>query len=491
MNFPLVSRLIGVALTILALAFAVCLGVAYLMDDPQSLDLTTRAFFASIGISLFGAALFFWVGRSHTKKFFRKEALCTIGLSWLLASLVGAIPYLIVTPEVGVAGAIFESASGLTTTGASVLSDLESLPASLLFWRSLSQWVGGMGVVVFFVAVLGFIGVGAKMLYANEASGVVSEFEESRIQSTVARLIIIYFGLSTACALAFWLAGMTPFEAINHAFTTLSTGGFSTRSASLAAYESATIEWIAVIFMILGGVSFMLIVRFAIGRFRYARRNTEFIAYFLILFLATVLIALTLLIDGTESNLHEAFRDSAFQVASIMTTTGFATEDFATWSALPQMTLLLLMVIGGCSGSTAGGLKVFRLVIAFRLSLLSIERSFRARIVRRIQMNGNTLTPQTLTDTANYLVLAAFVLLGSILAISIFEPQLEVDTNLSAIFACFFNIGPGLSEVGPTQNFAFFHPYSKYFLSLLMIMGRLELYAILALFAPSLWKRFS
>lgn len=491
MNFPLVSRLLGVAMLILAIAFIGCIGVSYFMDTPSEGEVTHKAFIAATGISIFAASLFFWVGRRHTKKFFRKEALCTIGLAWLLASLVGSIPYMIVTPEVGFSGAVFESASGLTTTGASVLSNLEDLPASLLFWRSLSQWIGGIGVVVFFVAVLGFIGVGAKMLYANEASGTVSEFEESRIQSTVARLVYTYIGLSTACALAFWIAGMTLFDAINHSFTTLSTGGFSTRSASLAAFASPAIEWIAVLFMTLGGVSFLLIIRVTVGRMNYVKRNTEFIAYILMLVLSSVLIATTLLIDGTSNELHHSFRASAFQVISIVTTTGFATEDYAQWSALPQMLLLLLMIVGGCTGSTAGGVKVYRVVVAFRLSLLSIERSFRTRVVRRIQMNGNTLSEQAVTDVSIYLLLAGGVVLSSIVVVSIFEPSLEVDTNLSAVFACFFNIGPGIAEVGPTENFAFLHPYTKLFLSLLMIMGRLELYAILALFSPSLWKRFS
>lgn len=476
---------------ILALAFALCVGISFQLDDASTGRLSREAFIAATVIALASAAIFFWVGRKHTKKFFRKEALATIGLAWLLASLVGSIPYLIIVPEVGLSGAIFESASGLTTTGASVLSNLEQLPPSLLFWRSLSQWIGGMGVVVFFVAVLGFIGVGAKILYANEASGTVSEFEESRIQSTVARLVWVYLGLSAACTLCFWAAGMNLFDSINHAFTTLSTGGFSTRSASLAAYASPAIEWIAILFMTLGGVSFLLIIRVTLGRVHHVRRNTEFIAYLLVIVFASVLIASTLILEGASTDYHHALRAASFQVVSIMTTTGFASEDYVLWSALPKMTLLLLMIAGGCSGSTAGGIKIYRLVVAMRMSLLSVERSFRTRVVRQIRMNGNVLSTQSINDVSTYIVLTGGVVLTSILIVSIFEPALKVDTNLSAVFACFFNIGPGLAEVGPTENFAFFHAHTKYVLSLLMIMGRLELYAILALFSPSLWKRFS
>ncbi|MDQ8188253.1 TrkH family potassium uptake protein [Pelagicoccus sp. SDUM812002] len=491
MNFPLVSKLLGVVMMILAIAFTICLGTAYLLDTPKELEHTQKAFISSLGISLFAAALFFWVGRQHTKKFFRKEALCTIGLAWLLASLIGSIPYGMVLPESTLADAIFESASGLTTTGASVYDNLEGFAPSLMFWRCLSQWIGGMGVVVFFVAVLGFIGVGAKMLYANEASGSVTEFEESRIQSTVAKLVWVYLGLSTACCLSYWGADMSWFDAICHTFTTVSTAGFSTRSASFAAFSSPAVEWISIIFMALAGLNFILILRLCTGRFRVVLRNTEFAAYLTILVIASILVSVFLRFDGTGWSTEHAIRAGTFQVVSIMTTTGFATEDFTKWTSLPQMMLLFLMLVGGCTGSTAGGIKISRLVIALRQSIVSVERSFRTRVVRQIRVNGNTLSPQAVSEVNSYLVLIASVICGSILLVSIFETSHKVDTNLSIVFACLFNVGPGIAEVGPTENFGFLHYHTKLFLSLLMIMGRLELYAVIALFAPSLWKRFS
>ncbi len=478
-------------MVILAIAFAVCLGIAYWLDTPEELADTSRAFFASIGVSVLGATLFFWIGRGSSKKFFRKEALCTIGLAWLLASLIGSIPYAMVLPYATLADAIFESSSGLTTTGASVFSNLESFPSSLMFWRCVSQWIGGMGVVVFFVAVLGFIGVGAKMLYANEASGSVSEFEESRIQSTVGKLVWVYLGLSFACFLSYWGAGMGVFDAVNHCFTTVSTAGFSTKSDSIAAFENPTIEWVAIIFMSLAGLNFMLILRLVMGKVRFARRNTEFVAYAFILCAAAILVSLYLMLDGTAWDAEHAFRAGTFQVVSIMTTTGFATEDFTQWSALPQMMFLLLMVIGGCTGSTAGGIKISRLIIAIRLSFVSIERSFRTRVVRQIRLNGNTLSPQAVNEVTAYLILIGTVVSASIILVSLFETSHEIDTNLSVVYACLFNVGPGIAEVGPTENFGFLHSHTKIFLSLLMVMGRLELYAILALFSPSLWKRFS
>lgn len=491
MNFPLVAKILGVVMLTLGLAFIACLSISYLFDGPSAAALTRTAFIAAAGIAFAAAGLFFWVGRSHSKKFFRKEALCTIGIAWLLASFIGTIPYLMVVPEAGFSGAFFESASGLTTTGASVLTDLEQLPPSLLFWRSLSQWIGGLGVVVFFVAVLGFIGVGAKMLYANEASGSVSEFEESRIQSTVGRLVCVYLGLSSACCLSYRIAGMSWFDAVNHTFTTVSTAGFSTRTASIGAYGNPAIEWVSIVFMTLAGLNFLLILRLFLGRLRFLQRSTEFAVYLCLMGGACVLVSATLILDGTITGFHDSIRAGVFQVVSIMTTTGFATENFAAWGSLPQMVLLVLMIIGGCSGSTAGGIKISRLVIALRLSFVSIERSFRTRVVRQIRLNGNVLSPQAVSENAHYLVLLTAIVAASILLVSIFEPSHLIDTNLSVVFACFFNIGPGIAEVGPTQDFGFLHPHTKVFLGLLMIMGRLELYAILALLSPSLWKRFA
>lgn len=491
MNFPLVSRLLGVVMLILAMAFGLCFGVSLAMDRPDDSTHAPAAFIGALGTALFAAGLLFWAGRGADRKFHRKEALCTIGLGWILTSIVGAIPYLVLTPHAGMAGAIFESASGLTTTGASVLTDLEQLPPSLLFWRSLSQWIGGMGVVVFFVAILGFLGAGAKILYANEASGSVADFDESRVQSTVARLIYTYVALSTACVGAYWIAGMNLFEAVNHAFATVSTGGFSTRTASMADFESPAIEWIAIIFMTAGGVSFLLILRLAAGNFARALRDTEMLAYLGALFVSSMAIAAILIGDDSEPTVGQAIRAATFQAVSVMTTTGFATEDYAQWATLPQALLLALMVVGGCSGSTSGGLKVARVVVAFRIVVQSVERSFRSRVVRQIRINHRVLSAGATNDIMTFLVTSGAVAACSIVFVAVLEPDIDLDTALSMVLACLFNVGPGLAAVGPMETFAFLQPHTKAFLSLLMIMGRLELYAILALFAPPLWRRFS
>jgi trk system potassium uptake protein TrkH len=489
MNFKLVSRLLSVVMVILALAFATCYGVVLLLDTGSERPITGRAFLFSIAVSLASAGALFITSRNASTRFFRREALSIIGLGWILSSIVGCVPYLFITPEIGIAGAIFESVSGLTTTGASVLTNLEELPRSLLFWRSLSQWIGGMGVVVFFVAILGFLGAGAKLLYSNEASGSTNEFEESRVQSTILKLIYIYAGLSVTCAVAYRIAGMSWFDSICHMFATVASGGFSTRSGSIMDFHSPAIEIVGIVFMILAAISFPLILSMLYGRWNRVKANTELIGFFVILGLSVFTIAGVIIIDGTDENLVHAIRSSTFQTVSIMTTTGFASEDFAQWSALPQSLLLVLMVIGGCSGSTAGGIKVNRVIVALRLCVLTVERSFRSRVVRQVRMNNRVLSEQATQDIVMYLILTGVIFLISVQLASLFETNFQMDTSLSAVHACFFNVGPGFAEVGPTETYAPFHTRTKLLLSLLMIMGRLELYAILALFAPSLWRR--
>jgi len=491
MNYRLVFKLLSGILFALSAAFLVCLGVAFYYAGRAGEERAVFGFALSVILSAMFGGLFYTIGRTASKRLFQKEALFVIGSGWLLASLVGAIPYQIIVPGISPVDAFFESASGFTTTGASIFSDIEALPHSLLFWRSLSQWIGGMGVVVFFVAILSFLGAGGKILYANEASGHTADFEESRIQTAVKNLWFLYLALSALCTLVYWLGGMDWFDAICHMFTTLSTGGFSTRNASLAAFQSPLLEWSTTLFMVVGGTSFLLILQVVRGRFHLIRKNTEFHAYTVILIAATFAVAFFLIRDDLASGWHHALRGAAFQVSSIMTTTGFATEDFGAWSSFPKVLLLVLMMIGGCTASTAGGMKVIRLVIGIRSSINSVEKSYRPSVVRQIVVNGRTVDEDFVRDVLAYLVILAIIGLASIPLTALFEPDISVDGNISAVIACLFNIGPGLAEVGPTHNYANLHDYTKLLLSVLMVMGRLELYAILVLFSPSLWRQFS
>jgi len=405
---------------------------------------------------------------------------------------VGAIPYILVGDGAGWADAFFESASGLTTTGASVFSNLEEMPHSLMFWRCLSQWIGGLGVVVFFVAILSFLGAGGKILFARENSGQTADIFDGKMQTGANRIMLLYLLVSVLCVGVYVWLGMGPYEAFCHMFTTVSTGGFSTRSASLAAFSSPAIEWASIGFMFICGISFILMVRVFRGDWRALLRSSETVAYFGITVVATGVI-LMLLLGRMESALPglEALRAAAFQVVSILTTTGYASADFDQWPYLAHIVLVGLMFVGGCSGSTAGGMKVTRLVAGTKILLNHVEHSFRARVVRPVRVNGRTLSDREREDIITFLLIGVVATAIGVILIGVFEPGVDHVTGFTAVVASLFNIGPGLAGVGPTENFAGFTDVSKFILAILMIMGRLEFFAILALFLPSLWRRVS
>lgn len=437
------------------------------------------------------AGVFSLLGRQAKMRLFKKEALALIGLGWILCSIFGALPFLFVLEDCRFSDALFESTSGLTTTGASVFTGFENWPRSILFWRCLTQWIGGLGVVVFFVAILGSLGASGKMLFSNESSGTATDIESGRFQSGVVQIMYFYLGLSVTCAVTLRILGMSWYDAVCHTFTTLSTGGYSTLSASIEGFQNPNIEWAIVVFMFLGGTSFLLMLRVIRGDFGYLRRNSEFPVYFLILIGATLLVLVELVYQSGQFNPVEQVRLAAFQVVSIMTTTGFSTADFDQWNVAAKIILLVLMVCGGCTGSTAGGVKILRVVIISRIAVRNVERSFRTNVIRPLKINGHNLNREAQDHVVNFVLLTVLIFIGSLLIISFLENQTTLASSVSLVGATLFNIGPGFEQIGPTRNFGFLHDYTKIFCSMLMIMGRLELYAILVLFSPSLWKRFS
>lgn len=491
MNYAILFKLQSVILGAIAVAFAVCIGVAYAYDHQVQSDLAVSGFSISFLLAACLCLGCFVLGKTGDNKLFRKEALATIGCGWIVASLVGALPFFLILPDLSYAGAFFETASGLTTTGASVLSDLESLPRSLHVWRAMSQWMGGLGVVVFFVAVLSFLGAGAKVLFSRESSASAADLNTSRVQSGVLKLVQLYLGLSIVCTVTYWLCGLSWFDSIIHMFTTLSTGGFSTRSGSIADFNNPALEWAIILFMSVGGTSFLLILDVFGRRWRSIKNSTEVKSYYILLLVFTAAITLFLKMQHPDDmRLLDAIRTSAFQVASIMTTTGFATADFDQWLPVTHILLLAAMIIGGCSGSTAGGTKVIRIIVALKVSAQQIEKAYRARVVRPLKVNGKSLSLSEQETIIVYIVILLMVAFFGTLIVSFLEPSMSFEGTVSAMAACLFNIGPGFAEVGPTRNFAHFHAHTQIFLSILMILGRLELFALLVLLSPSLWKRF-
>lgn len=483
--------MLAVILFAQVVAFGICLICGQFLfgetEDPR----LRLGWAGCIGVASALAGILLFLGRGANPRLFRKEGLALVGVGWILASLVGALPYLWVLQDCGWGDALFESTSGITTTGASVFANLEDMPRSLLLWRAMSQWIGGLGVVVFFVAILSSLGAGAKILFFNESTTHSADVESGRLQQAVLQIMGLYLLLSAACLLVFRQLGMEWFEAFCHMFTTVSTGGFSTFSNSVAGFDSAAIEWAFMVFMFLGGICFAAQIAFLGGNWRVFAQNTEIKAFVAILLFAIASLVLMSVQAGDGGDLSTTIRACAFQVVSLATTSGFTTVDYENWLPAGQTILLVLMLIGGCSGSTSGGSKVIRIVVGAKVCLLQIELAFRSRVVRNVTINRRILSKEDQQNVLSFLLLLGMLTLLCLPLLALLERNLSFTGEFSAVISCLFNIGPGFGEVGPSQTYAGFNSGSKVVLSLLMIMGRVELLAILALFHPALWRRFS
>jgi trk system potassium uptake protein TrkH len=480
-NFRPALRFLGRLILLLAgteLAPAVC---AALYRDWS--DVTAFIGCAALtGICGFGLLL---LGRS-TGQVYRREGILIVVGGWVLASVFGAIPYLVTGTFLNPMDALFESASGFTTTGASVMTDIESSSRAILFWRSMTQWLGGMGIIVLFVALLPELGPGARFLYKLEVPGPTAEALQPRIRDTAAILWKIYLMLTVAETVLLMLAGLDLYDAITHTFSTLSTGGFSPRNTSVAAFPSPWVHLIVILFMILAGANFSLFFGLRLRRNWNLFRDTEFRLYVQILGAATLVMAADLLWHETYENPFRALLDSGFQVVSMMTTTGFATADFDRWPILSCLILVVVMFVGGCAGSTAGGLKVMRMVIGVRYALREVRLIFSPNTVLKIFIGGTVVPELVVASVAGFFILYLTTWgLGSMI-LALGSPDLV--TAATAAAATLGNIGPGLRAVGPTANYEFFSSFHKGVMVLLMWLGRLEIYSIAALFTRAFWR---
>lgn len=490
MNRTIVCYLLGIVMVPVMLGMLLSLAVGLFYEEQLS-DLSMIGLMAGTLASAALAIVFRQLGKGDTGRIFRREALAAVGLGWLLAILLGAIPLYVAIPGIGVSGAIFEASSGITTTGATVLSGLDEMARSILFWRAMMQWIGGLGVVVFFVALLSSLGAGAKILFSNESTGSASEFDQGRIQSVASQIMWLYFGFSVLCFIAYRLGGMGNFDAVAHMFTTVSTAGFSTHDASIGYFNSAVIEWTAIVFMILGGITFVYTLRLIKGKKFSFARNNEVFYYLLFLLIGGAVIGFINLGQNPGEGVHDVFRSAFFQTVSLATTTGYGTEDYTLWLTPCQFILVLLMLCGGCSGSTSGGAKVIRVIIAFKAVIRSVHQAFRPHCLRPIRVNKKVLTDNTVAGVVTYLMLLVVITLLSFLIVSFFEPDMSKVDLLGAVQGTFFNIGPGFGSVGPSETYGHLQAPTKLFLAFLMLLGRLELFAILVLMVPSFWRRYA
>lgn len=489
MNYRLLSRLFGVLLFFVAAAMLACLGFEWALGETYTRADATFAFVASAGITLASGVVLLILGAGAREEILRKEAIAVVGLGWLLCAVFGALPYMFCEPRLGFVAAVFESMSGFTTTGSTVIPNLDLYPRSILLYRSLTQWLGGMGILVLFVALLSYLGVGSKALFHHESSARSGGGLQARIHDVALRLWQIYLGLSIACFAGLMLLGMSFYDAICHAFATVSTGGFSPHNESVAAFDSPGVELWLTLFMLLGSISFMLYAWLLRGNWSRWRQEEETRLFLAIVSVAVVVLSMDLMVLG-EHTLWRAARESLFQVVSIVTTTGFATEDYGKWPPFSQWILLLLMCIGGCAGSTAGGIKISRWLLFARVVRLEIVSAFRPSQVIALRLNGDSVGEQLKLQTVFFVGFAAVVAALGTGAVSLLEPTLDLDSSFSATLATLFNIGPGIGAVGPTENFAHLSPPTLVALTMFMLLGRLEFFAVLVLFMPSLWRRY-
>lgn len=483
MHLPVIFKVLSLLSAIVSLSMVLPLGWS-LWDGSSD----GKAFLLSISAGLIFSAVLFMAGKNADYNDIGvKDGFLVVSLSWIFASLIGALPFYISGTIPTFAGAFFESASGFTTTGASVLSDIEAVPRGILFWRSLTHWLGGMGIIVLSLAILPFLGVGGMELFKAEVPGPIPEKITPRIQQTALYLWGVYAFLTVAETVLLLLGGMNLFESLTHTFGTVATGGFSPLNRSVGQYGSAYFDWIITVFMFLSGVNFVLHYRLLRGHFRPLARDDEFRTYLWIVLFCIAVISADLLFRGNYDSIAEALRYSAFQVVSIITTTGFATADFELWPSFTQLILLLLMFAGACAGSTGGGMKILRLLILSRHTRAELKRVLHPHAVISVKVGGKVIDTRIQSSVTSFLILYVAVFIAGVFFMT--SLGMDMESAMSGVAASLGNVGPGLGSLGPMDNYSAVPEAGKWLFSLLMLMGRLELYTVLLLFFPGTWRK--
>ncbi len=481
MNTRSVAHVISYLVGVTSLAMLAGAGVSFYYGEAFA----AKSLLAAAGISLLSDSLSWFLTRG-TIDLSRRAGFGIAVFGWLFVSMFGALPYLFSGVIAGPVAAVFETMSGFTTTGASVLTDLEALPRGILFWRAMTHFFGGMGVLVLCVAILPFLKVGGMQVYRAEVPGPAKDRLTPRISATAKLLWGAYVLFCILQTVLLMLGGMSLFDSWCHACATMATGGFSSRTASVGAYDSVYLDIVMIVFMFLAGTNFALHLRMFRGKpFGYFR-DAEFRFYFL--FWLGACLILTFNVWGeTYDSFAKSLRVAFFQGTSIMTTTGFVTEDFNRWPAASRVLLVILMFVGGCAGSTGGGVKNIRILTGIKALFRELHIYMRPDIVKTIRIGSNTVKDQTVSNICAFLLI--FVLLFAVgsLAMTAFTPDL--GTAVSSTIACLGNIGPGLNAVGATENYADIPVAGKSILIVLMLLGRLELYTVLVIFVPSFWMK--
>ncbi|NPA37891.1 MAG: TrkH family potassium uptake protein [Chlorobi bacterium] len=481
LNGRFILYVLGLLLIIEGFFMLLSGGVAYIYGEY---DLLYHLTSAAISIVLGGTISFLTKGvEKHIGK---REGYIIVSSVWVVFSMFGLMPFWLSGAIPSFTDAFFETMSGFTTTGSSILTDIESLPHGLLFWRSIIQWLGGMGIIVLSLAILPILGVGGMQLFVAEVPGPTPDKLHPRITETAKRLWVIYLGFTVAEVVLLLFGGMSIFDAVCHSFTTMATGGYSTKQASIAFYDSAYIQYVIILFMFIAGANFTLSYHAFHGRFKKVIQNEEFRYY--LGFVLGISVVIGTVLYFTESNLgiERSFRDALFQVVSIITTTGYATADYLLWVPFLSLLVFVLMFFGGSAGSTGGGIKIVRVVLLLKNSYYELKRLIHPNAVIPVRFNNRAVSQSIITNVLAFVVFYIFIFGAGTIIMSIMG--FDMVTSLGAVATSLGNIGPGLGEVGPSENFAAIPDFGKWFLSFLMLLGRLELFTVLLLFAPAFWK---
>ena len=480
-NFRVIIHVLGLLLGFNALFMALCIPASlyFNIDDVVSMGFSTTAT-GGLGMMLWALT------RSQEKPNIRKrEGFLIVTLGWVVMALSGTLPYIMSGSVVSFTDAFFETMSGYTTTGASIIKDLDVIPRDILLWRSMTQWIGGMGIIVLAVAILPVLGIGGMQLFVAESPGLKPDKLAPKIRDTAKRLWLVYVGLTVAELLLLKVAGMSWYDALNHALTTMATGGFSTYNSSAAEFSPA-IQYIIIVFMFLAGTSFTLTYFGLIGQVKKLFQNEEFRYYAGVVALVTV-ISTIIVASVMDDGLEKAFRDSLFQVISLITTTGFVSADYTGWTPFLTIVFFMLLFIGGSAGSTAGGVKVVRHIILFKNSFLELKRQLHPSAIIPVRLNKRAIDQSITYDVVAFIMM--YILIFAIGSIIMTTLGVDFDTALGAVATSLGNVGPGIGHVGPTDNFAWLSSGAKWFLSILMLIGRLELFTVLILFTPYFWRK--
>ena len=467
--------------------------VSLLYKDGITLNLCLSAL---ITLSVGGLAMLFT--RNHTKEMNKREGYIVVAFGWVIMALTGALPYVVTGSIPNFTNAFFETMSGYTTTGASILNDIEAIPKGILFWRSLTHWIGGMGIIVLAIAILPLLGIGGMQMFAAEAPGPGGDKLHPRITDTAKRLWLIYFGYTAAETLLLSIAGMSFFDAINHALCTLSTGGFSTKNASVAYWnDKPIVQYIIIVFMFLAGTNFVLSYFAFKGRVQKVLQDEEFKLYFKFIAIFTIIAALLIYFKADVSvstiahpmvwgEAESAFRHALFQVLAIITTTGFVTADYTLWTPFLVVFFFGLMFLGGSAGSTSGGIKVVRHLILIKNGFLEFKRALHPSAIVPVRYNTKAISGDIVFNILGFFILYMLSFIIGALVFSMFQIDFESAVGLAA--SSLGNVGPALGSYGPVNNYAALPPLAQWWASFLMLIGRLELFTVLVLFTPFFWR---